>query len=215
MTGIPPGYIEDDKGRLVPESMVKPLDMLRHQTALEMMELIDDTHAKLRKVKRQLFEMLEAYVETAMEEYEADPKSGKGYVAITTFDGRIKIERSPYKGFTLTEELKAAKALIDEYLNEKTADVSPELKAIIDDIFEVGETGRPNVKEVMRLRRYNIDDPRWHKAMRAINDALKVVYSNEYIRGYRRDDETGKMAGVTLQFSAVPLEDGEAAKAGA
>lgn len=204
---IPDGYIEDAKGRLVPETLVKPLDKLRHDTALEMMDIVQETHDHLRRVKRQLFELMEAYVETAMEEYGADPKSGKGHVAIATLDGRVKVERSPYKGFMLTEELKAAKALIDEYLAEQTADIGPELKAIVEDIFEVGETGRPNVKEVMRLRRYNIGDPRWQKAMLAINDALKVVYSNEYIRAYRRNEDTGKFDNVTLQFSAVPLED--------
>lgn len=211
-THVPEGYIEDAKGRLVPETLVKPLDKLRHETALEMMALIRDTHDHLKTVKRRLFNLMEAYVDIAMEQYDADPKSGKGHVAIATYDGRVKIERSPYKGFVLTEELKAARGLIDEYLSEQTATISPELRAIVEDIFEVGETGRPNVKQIMRLLRYNIDDPRWRRAMKAIQDALKVVYSNEYIRGYERNEDTGKYENVTLQFSAVPFDAPPAGK---
>ncbi|MBS9435607.1 DUF3164 family protein, partial [Photorhabdus hainanensis] len=59
--------------------------------------------------------------------------------------------------------------------------------------------GDINTGRVLGLRRLDIDDERWNKAMIAIGEALQVIGSKSYIRIYER-------VGDTDQYKPIPLD---------
>ena len=105
------------------------------------------------------------------------------------------------ESMSFDEGLHAAKALIDECLEEWSKDTGP-LRAIVEQAFDVNKEGRINTNAILSLRRHNIDDERWQRAMQAISDSLQVQDSKAYVRLYKRD-KTGKYVAVPLDMSAL------------
>jgi len=72
--------------------------------------------------------------------------------------------------------------------------------------FRVDQAGNIRVQEVLGLRRLNIEDERWQRAMGAIADAVQVVGSKSYLRVYERVDGTASYRQIPLDVSAVGTE---------
>lgn len=202
-TAIPEGYREDTQGRLVPEGSIKPIDIERDRLVRELHKKALELHAALTAFRRLAFNDIEAFVALSVEQYGTTWGGRKGNISLLTFDGRLKvvIQRQEYISFD--ERLQAAKVLIDECLREWTADASPEIHAIINDAFRVDRDGNIRTAQVLALRRLNITDERWQRAMQAIGDAVQVTGSKSYIRVYERQDDSGKYASVVLDIAGV------------
>ena len=64
--------------------------------------------------------------------------------------------------------------------------------------------GHLDTKRILDLRTLNIpNDPKWEEAMKAINEALVVRSSAEYLRIYTRRDSDGKYDYMDLNFSKM------------
>lgn len=63
---------------------------------------------------------------------------------------------------------------------------------------------------MLRLRRIEIDDPRWRQAQDAIGDALRPAGKAEYVRLYRRDDPGQRWEQVPLHLATVARPRGAA-----
>ena len=103
------------------------------------------------------------------------------------------------------KRLQAAKALIDECLKDWTASASSELKAIVNGAFDADKQGNISTTRVLALRRLDIKDPRWLKAMTAIGEAIQVVGSKAYVRVYKRIGDTDQYQQIPLDLAAVSL----------
>ena len=74
----------------------------------------------------------------------------------------------------------------------------------MQDAFYVGKSGNINKNRILGLRRLDIQDERWQKAMAAISDSIQVSDSKQYIRIYRRNpDDAGKYDLVNLDISSL------------
>jgi hypothetical protein len=58
---------------------------------------------------------------------------------------------------------------------------------------------------VLGLRRLDIKDERWLKAMTAIGEAVQVVGSKAYIRVYERIGDSEMYRSIPLDIAAVQL----------
>jgi len=99
------------------------------------------------------------------------------------------------------ERLHAAKALIDECMNDWSAGSAEELKTVIRGYFDVDKQGKLNTKKILSLRRYHINDDRWKRAMDAISDSLQIIGSKSYVRVYQRD-QNGDYNQLPLDLSS-------------
>lgn len=97
------------------------------------------------------------------------------------------------------ERLQAAKALIDECLHEWTEGARAEVITLINDAFRVDQAGNIRTGSVLALRRLQIDDERWQRAMQAIGEAVQVVSTKAYVRIQER-------VGDTDQYRSIPLD---------
>jgi hypothetical protein len=188
-----PGYWMNAKGELIPESKVKDVDKLKDETVKELIGKAKGMSAMLAEFKTTAMADVQALIETSAEEYDAKIGGQKGNVTIYTYDGQFKVVRQIAEHLTFDEKIQAAKSLIDECLREWTEDGRDEVKVIVNDAFNVDKEGKINTGRILSLRRLNITDERWLKAMKAISDSVQVAGSKPYIRFYeRQEDESYK-----------------------
>jgi len=199
---IPAGFRQDAKGRLVPADQIKEIDQVRDELVLAIVDRATELRDQLRDFKADTFSEIEAFVETSAQEYDVQIGGKKGNVQLVRFDGRYKVVRAIQEHITFDERLQAAKGLIDECLREWTADARPEVATIVQDAFRVDAAGNIRTGQVLGLRRLNIQDKRWLKAMDAISDAVQVTGSKSYVRIYERDDN-GHYRPISLDIAGV------------
>ena len=184
-------YREDAKGNLIPLDNIKPIDLARDELVREIFATVQPAAQELVQAKRRAIGDVRAFVDLSAEKYGVKP-SKRGNVTLTSFDGSLRVLVAVQDVLVFDERLQAAKALIDECLAEWTQDSTPELKTIVQAAFDVDKEGRISVSKVLGLRRLQIDDDKWQRAMAAVTDSLNPHTTREYVRLYRRDDASGE-----------------------
>jgi len=202
---IPEGYWKDARGSLVPVDLIKPIDKQRDQLVREIVENAKQLNELMTKFKANTFGDIEAFVDLSLQEYNTKLGGKKGNVSLATFDGQFKVVRVNADNINFDERIQAAKELIDECVAEWSVGARPEIKAIIDNAFAVDKQGKISIGRVLNLRRLDIKDPRWIKAMDAISDSLQVVGCTSYIRVYERVGDTDNYMHIPLDMAAVRL----------
>ena len=200
---IPEGYWENSQGSLVPESNVKEIDKLRDQTVRRIWELAEALNQEMQKFKTQAFADVATFVQISADQYGAKIGGNKGNVQLLSFDGSLKIQRNIAEHIVFDERLQAAKQLIDECLKEWTEDGRDEIKAIINNAFNVDKKGEISTTKILGLKRSEIDHPTWLKAMQAISDSINIAGSKSYLRFYKRNDETGEYIPMSLDLATI------------
>lgn len=197
------GYWEDSKGNFVPEANVKDIDKLRDQTVRRIFALAEALHHEMKKFKGISFEDIASFVQISADQYGAKIGGNKGNVQLLSFDGRLKIQRNIAEHIVFDERLQAAKHLIDECLKEWTADGRDEIKAIINNAFNVDKKGEISTTKILGLKRIEINHPKWLEAMQAISDSINIAGSKAYLRFYQRNDETGEYIPLSLDLATI------------
>lgn len=200
-TTIPAGYREDGQGRLIPIAHIKEVDLLRDSTIAELFTKAKALNAALAAFRVEAHATIGAFSELSAEKYGAKVGGKKGNLTLVSFDGRLKIVRAISNQLVFDERLQAAKALIDECINEWSKDSRSELRTLIDGAFQVDNAGKIDTARVLSLRRYDIKDERWLRAMAAIGDSLKVASSRSYLRFYERVGENGHEVAIPLDLA--------------
>ncbi|WP_151789989.1 DUF3164 family protein [Acinetobacter junii] len=190
------------QGYLVPIDKIKPIDKERNDLVLSIVDKARKQQEELRKFKNQTFADIAAFVQLSAEQYEVIIGGKKGNITLFSFDGKYKIVRQIQDNIKFDERLQAAKALIDQCINTWIEDSNDNIRMLINDAFSVDKEGKISTGKVLGLRRMDIKDPQWLKAMDAISDSIIVVDSKAYVRIYERDDN-GKYQPISLDFSNV------------
>ncbi|BDV42411.1 sulfate transporter [Geotalea uraniireducens] len=198
---IPTGYMEDTQGRLVPVESIKVIDLARDALVMESMKEAQAMADALARFKGTIMEDIEAFCELSAEAYGARLGGKKGNVTLYSFDGRYKIIRSIDDFITFDERLQAAKVLIDECLKRWSEGSDAKLRTIVNDAFQVDKAGRINTNRVLGLRRIEIQDETWQRAMKAISESVQVVSSKAYVRFYERQPD-GSYQQLNLNIAA-------------
>ena len=201
-SAIPEGYWQNGKGHLIPIEKIKPIDQERNDLVLSIVKKAEIASKALREFKLHAFADIAAFIQLSAEQYEVQIGGNKGNVSLFSFDGKYKIIRQIQDSIKFDERLQAAKALIDQCIQSWTADSNANIKALINDAFQVDKEGKISTGRVLGLRRLDIQDQDWLNAMAAIADSIIVVDSKDYIRIYQRDDD-GKYQPISLDIASV------------
>jgi hypothetical protein len=202
---IPAGYWQNAQGALIPVEMVKPIDRARNDLVHELVQKANELSQLMAKFKTSAFADIAAFVDLSLEQYDTNVGGKKGNLTLYSFDGRYKVQRAIQEHLQFDERLQAARALIDECLADWTAGAAPELKAIVANAFNTDKAGNISTSRVLGLRRLDIKDERWLKAMTAIGEAVQVVGSKAYIRVYERIGDSEMYRPIPLDIAAVQL----------
>lgn len=196
------GYMEDSQGRLVPLENVSEFDQARDAFVREQVQLAKGKQQELRDFKHRVMDDAVAFLELSAERYEAKLGGSKGNFTLTSYDGKLKVQVALQEYLEFDEGIHAAKGLIDECLKEWSQNSRAEIQLLVQDAFDVDQSGRLNARNILRLRRIDISDERWQRAMRAIGESVYVAGSKKYIRFYERDAQGGWQA-ISLDIAAL------------
>lgn len=199
---IPEGYKKNAVGHLVPVESIKEEDLLRDELVLMVIEeakILADAVAAYKDI---LAAEMQAFLDMSASKYGAALGGVRGNVTLTSFDGQYQVLRAVSDNIDFNENLQAAKSLIDDCLREWTKGGPAEVRALIDQAFQVDKKGRINAKRILGLRALKIEHPVWQRAMEAIADAIMITGSRTYYRMYERD-EKGEYKQIQMDFSGI------------
>lgn len=194
------GYMKNAQGHLIPLNKVKPLDKLRDESVLRMIKLAKELQATMQSTKADIVMEFKDFLALSADEYDTVLGGKKGNTSLVSYDGKYKIQLAVSNNIVFDERLQIAKQLVDECLHEWSEDSNDNIKAIINHAFQVDKEGKISTYRVLGLRRLDITDAKWLKAMTAIQDAIQVTSTKEYMRIYEKDDN-GKYQLIPLDFS--------------
>ena len=200
---IPPGFVMNAARHLVPEHQVREHDKLRDVTARGLAEEAVRLSTALAAFKFQALGDIEDLIAICAEKYGVTLGGKKGNASITTYDGEFKIERCVADRIAFTEEILAAKELIDQCIRRWSEGAHQHLRVVIDRAFSAGRKGQIRTNDVLGLLRMEIDDPDWKIAMVALKDAIQVNGKAIYVRVYRRDGDSDRYVPINLNIAAV------------
>lgn len=196
-------FLPDAKGRLTPVELIKAQHLLEHDMVLKIMGYVLALSAQVSRFKGHTFEDLGEFDALLDQEYGLTKGGPKGNRTYRSYDGLYEIELRVAELLEFGPELQVAKGLLDECLNEWSADSRPEIRAIVTRAFNTDQAGKINRSEVFMLLRLDIQDERWQAAMRAIREAIRVIGSKQYLRFKMRTSPDAGFMTVTVDLAAA------------
>ena len=197
------GFMADAQGNQIRIANIKPIDLARDGLVRELVLKAQFTSSMIKQFRSEAFADIAAFQELSAEEYGVKVGGKKGNITLYSFDGQYKVQRAHAEHIVFDERLQAAKTLIDECLNEWTQNANPNLQTIIHKAFEVDKEGNLSTSRILALRRLDIKDERWVKAMDIIADSIQVVGSKAYIRVYERVGDSDEYVAISLDVASA------------
>lgn len=195
-------YYQNSQGNLVPENMIKPYDLIKDQTVTLCFGKVMALRKQMVETKVDVMTSIAELQQVLAEQYQITLGGRKENVCVTSFDGsiRIIIAMNEYQSFD--EKIHIAKQVIDSCIERWSEGTNANLKVIIDQAFAINQSGHMDIRSIVNLRRLNIQDEEWAKAMDIISDSLQTVVSKQYFRVYKRDCD-GKYQMINLDLSSM------------
>lgn len=196
-------FMTNSEGHLVPVDKVRPEDRLEDDTVRHLIGTAICLESDLRTFKQAAFDSVQAFLELLSEKYGAGKGGKKGNMTLTSYDGLLKVQISVADFIQFGPQLQIAKTLIDECIHDWSGGVNSNIRALVEHAFKVDKQGKINTQAILGLRRLDIRDEKWVKAMDAITDSLRVVNSKRYVRFYSRPSPEADWQPVTLDIAGV------------
>ena len=199
---IPKGYKENSQQHLVPIRLIKQIDLDRDELVTELCAEAERLSAALAAFRAAASERLDAFVERSASEYGVSMKGEKGHVTLSCYDGSRRIQVSEAERLEFDERLQVARKLVEGCVRRWGRNAKSEIKVLVQHAFKVDNRGRLDARQILALRKLDIEDEEWQKAMQAIGDSIKVARSRRYLRMQRRRPD-GKYELIALNLAGV------------
>lgn len=194
-------YMGDGKGGFQPIETIKAQHLLEDEVVRKIMGFTMAASEQVARLKEHTFEDIGDFDALLAQEYGTKVGGKKGNKTLMTVDGLFKVMVAVQDYMEFGSELTHAKTLVDECLNEWSADANAELRSIVIDAFKTDKAGQINRSQIFMLLRRDITDERWQRAMKAIRDAMRPVSSKTYVRSYKRDSHDAPWQAVTVDLA--------------
>lgn len=195
-------YMINGEGGLTPAGIVKPEHKLEDEVVRRIVAGAKPLAAQISAFRAQSLDQVDDFVSLLMQLYEIPRGGKKGNLTLYSFDKLQKVIVQVPDLLDFGPELQVAKAIIDELLTGWSADSPDQLKAIVNNAFDVDKQGQINRSALFGLLRHNIEDERWKRAMQALRDSIRIVGSKRYIRMYARPSIEAGWSVISLDMAA-------------
>lgn len=199
---VPAGYRMNALGDLVPESRIKPIDLIRDELVRKVIADAQQQQKRLAAFKLQAMNEVADFVELSADQYDVKYGGAKGNVTLTSFDGKYRLVRAKGEHRVFDERMQAGKAKLDEIINRRSEGADDLIKALVERAFRVNKQGHIDVNQVLGLRSISEDDPEWTSAIDAMADSIQVIGTSAYLRLYERQ-ENGAYKQIPLDISKL------------
>lgn len=196
-------HMTDAKGRFVPLDSVKATDKLQDETVRKIIAYAEPLAAQVARFREHTFADVDSLMALLAQEYGVKMGGAKGNITLTTIDGCLKVQVAIGDNITFGPELQVAKALVDECLRDWTDGARAELRAMVERAFQTDKEGKISPSELLGLRRIESLDERWHRAMKALTDSIRVLSTKRYVRAYRRNSPMDAWRAITIDVASA------------
>lgn len=204
----PAGYVRNARGDLVHAANVSPTDIDTDETVRKIHAFGQALSSQMWRYRDHTMSDICELSDRIVARYGGKKSGGKkGNISITSFDGRLRVQLAQADQIEVGPEIIAAQSIIGECLEAWQKGSNLNLQAIVEQAFKPSADGKVSVAELLRLRRVQIDDPRWRQAQDAISDSLRPTGRAEYIRLYKRGDPSLPWVNVPLHLANVTRPD--------
>lgn len=200
---VPDGYMRNAMGHLVPRSQVREQDLLRDQVTRTLVEQALVINKLLAEFKSRSLNDIADVVRIAGERYDVVLGGAKGNVTLTTYDGAYKVVRSVADRIAFTEEIEAAKELVNRCIQRWSQGANDNIRVLVDRAFRTDTKGQIKTSAVLELLRLDIDDAEWKRGMNAIKDSIQGNGTATYVRLYQRVGDSDSYVAIPLDLAAV------------
>ena len=143
-----------------------------------------------------------SFVELSAGQYGVKWGGKKGNITLNTYDGKYRLLVQMNDNITFDERLQVARELIGKCLERWSDGARPEIRVLVNDAFQVDKAGKISTTRVLGLRRLDIKDREWQKAMAAITESVQITGTKQYLRVYERD-ANGEYQQLPLDVAAL------------
>ncbi len=190
----------DAQGRYVPCDTIRAVDLLRDELIRSLIPEVEELSKKLAELKAKAFKDVDDFLALSASQYGVKSKAIKGNITLKTYNGEYEVRLASADNIEFDEQLQVAKELIDECLTEWCDGANAKLAVIVKDAFKVDRKGRLDKNRILGLRKYEIEDEKWKRAMEAIGNSVSVTGRRRYIRFFRIDD-SGREYQIQLNWT--------------
>jgi hypothetical protein len=198
-----PQYREDSFGRLVPIESIKPLDLLRDDTVMRIVQGAKVLQETMVHFKQESRSDVQSFMDLAAEQYGTKLGGHKGNLTLVSFNGQYKVLLAISDKLEFDERLQIAKQLVDECIHDWAKDSNVNTRTLVEHAFQTDKQGKISTSRIFGLMRVKIEDEKWQRAMAALKDSIQVTHSSEYLRIYEREEENGQYKQVVLDFAGL------------
>lgn len=200
---IPEGYMRNALGHMVPADKVREQDKLRDATVRALVADAIKANKLLKAFKAKALADIADLVKISGERYQVVLGGKKGNVNLISYDGQYKVVRSMADRIVFTEEIEAAKALINSCIDRWSEGANDNIRVLVDRAFSKDKTGQLKTASVLELMRLDIADNEWKRAMEAIKDSIQTTGTAIYVRVYERVGDSDQYQAIPLDLAAV------------
>lgn len=194
-------YLRNAKGALVPIGAVKASDLLIDELVRTLTDEARTLRATMAAFRARIFERAGELQALLAQEYGASVGGAKGNIMLPSYNGCERIQIAVQDRLEFGPELQVAKSMIDECLREWSAGSRIEIRALVDQVFDVDKQGQISHSGMFMLLRVPIEDERWNRAMDAVRDSIRVIGSRTYTRFYERSTPDASWGSIPLAIA--------------
>lgn len=198
----PAGTRQNAKGHFVPEHMISDVEKLIDDRVNEIAEKWKALAVQISEFKVGTFGDIHAVLGTLNEQYQVKRGGEKGNVQLVSYSGRYKLLVAVNEVIGLGPEIQACIEKMKECAAVWTEGAKAEAKVIVEEFLASDGKGNYSVSKLLQIRRFKFPDPDWRLALKAMDDALRVVGSKQYLRLSERN-EAGAYVAIPLDIAAL------------
>lgn len=196
-------YVNKGKGEMIALSAIKPEHIEEDELVRRLSIKAAEVNRILSTLRAEVFDDVMAYRELLAEKYNVKRRGTKGNITLTTVDTSLRLTIQVSDTLTFGPELEVAKEIIDGCIRRWSEGSNDNIRALIDQAFQVDKQGKLNTDRILGLKRLKITDDtgEWEKAMTVISDSVRVMASKEHARFYAVDKDTGNATRIPLDLA--------------
>lgn len=196
----------DDKGRPIPEEYIQPQDKKRDRMVESIIKRVSKLSAKLASEKTEIVAAIEKYLKELAKDNKVR-ENWKGNIIIYNFSQNLCIERRINETISFDERLQMVKTTIDKWLNDRLKNIDELIAKVISQAFSVDKQGRINTAMLLKLRKLDIQDHEWKKAMELLDESIFVKSSKMALRFRSKNTDVpdGAWSEIGLNFNEIAL----------
>jgi len=202
--------LANDRGGFDPLTMIDAVDLLQDQTVKAIIRFAEELSARIARFKGHTYDDINSFLDLIAEKYGAKRGGKKGNLTLTSYDRCMKVELKVADRIVFGPQLQVARSLVDECIASWSDGARDEIRALVDGAFNTDKEGTVDRTALLKLRRLNINNPVWKRAMEALGDSIRTEGTTTYMRFSRRANVNAPWSSISIDLAGVQAQSADA-----